>query len=119
MKSLEDLDGCATPRRRRPALLGAIALAASGLTPGCVGDVGGDRRDPGGSPSEGEVVDVAPAGMRRMTPEQFTSSMRDLFGDPALELDLDRDAGEVTSLLAVDKLNAAAEAIVARRASWG
>ncbi|WP_437834209.1 DUF1592 domain-containing protein [Sorangium sp. So ce1153] len=119
MKSLGDLDGCAAPRRRRAALLGAIALAASGLTPGCVGDVGGDRRDPGGSPSEGEVVDVAPAGMRRMTPEQFTSSMRDLFGDPALELDLDRDAGEVTSLLAVDKLNAAAEAIVARRASWG
>ncbi|KYG07348.1 hypothetical protein BE21_29815, partial [Sorangium cellulosum] len=101
------------------ALLGAAALAASGALSGCVGDVGGDRDGRDGATGDSGLVDVASAGLRRMTPEQFTSSMRDLFGDPGLELDLDPDAGEVASLLAVDKLNAAAEAIVARRASWG
>lgn len=123
VKSLEDLNSSAAPRGRWRALVGAAVLAASGLTPGCVGDLGSDRDappgDPGAPPGEGGLIDVAPAGMRRMTPEQFTRSMRDLFGDPGLELDLDPDTGEVTSLLAVDKLNAAAEAIVARRASWG
>ena len=113
---LDVLDRFTAPGRRATALAGAIVLAASDLLSGCVGDLGGDR---GGSPSASGLVDVAPAGMRRMTPEQFTSSMRDLFGDPGLDLDLDPDAGEVASLLAVDKLNAAAEAIVARRASWG
>ncbi|AUX44595.1 hypothetical protein SOCE26_060610 [Sorangium cellulosum] len=116
VKSLEDLDLFAASKRRGTALIGAVALAASGLTQGCVGHLGSDRD---GSSSDSGLVDVAPAGMRRVTPEQFTSSMRDLFGDPALELDLDPDAGEVASLLAVDKLNAAAEAIVARRSSWG
>ncbi|WP_433933850.1 DUF1592 domain-containing protein [Sorangium cellulosum] len=116
VKSLEDPDTFAARRRRTTALLGALVLAASGATAGCVGHAGdsdGDRPS-----AEGGLVDVAPAGMRRMTPEQFTNSMRDLFGDPALDLDLDADTGEVTSLLAVDKLNAAAEAIVARRPSW-
>lgn len=94
------------------ALLGALVLVASSLT-ACVGHIG-DR-----SLNDSGLVDVAAAGMRRMTPEQYTNSMRDLFGDPALELDLDPDTGEVISLLAVDKLNAAAEAIVARRGSWG
>ncbi|WP_437669228.1 DUF1592 domain-containing protein [Sorangium sp. So ce131] len=116
LKSLEVLDLCASSTRRGTALLGAVVLAASGLTQGCVGRLGDDRD---GSSSQSGLVDVAPAGMRRMTPQQFTSSMRDLFGDPALELDLDPDAGEVASLLAVDKLNAAAEVIVARRPSWG
>jgi hypothetical protein len=60
-------------------LLVALVLAASSLTPACVGNVGGER-------SESGLVDVAPAGMRRMTPEQYTNSMRDLFGDPALGL---------------------------------
>ncbi|WP_437578386.1 DUF1592 domain-containing protein [Sorangium sp. So ce887] len=113
VKSIEDLDLLAAPGRRGTALAGAVVLAASGLTSGCLG---GDRD---GSPSDSGLVDVAPARMRRMTPEQFTRSMRDLFGDPALDLDLDPDTGEVASLLAVDKLNAAAEAIVARRPSWG
>ncbi|WP_437725649.1 DUF1592 domain-containing protein [Sorangium sp. So ce861] len=119
---LEELGRSAARRRRGAALLGAVALAASGALSGCVGDVGGDRDGRDGRdepPGDSGLVDVAGAGMRRMTPEQFTSSMRDLFGDPGLELDLDPDAGEVASLLAVDKLNAAAEAIVARRASWG
>lgn len=116
VKPLEALDRLAAPRRRATALLGAVVLAASGSTLGCVGHAGGDSAEPS---SQSGLVDVAPARMRRMTPEQFTSSMRDLFGDPALVLDLDPDAGEVASLLAVDKLNAAAEAIVARRASWG
>ncbi|AUX29090.1 MULTISPECIES: DUF1592 domain-containing protein [Sorangium] len=116
---LETLGRSAAPRRRGAALLGAVALATSGALAGCVGDVGGDRDGRDGPPRDSGLVDVASAGMRRMTPEQFTSSMRDLFGDPGLDLDLDPDAGEVASLLAVDKLNAAAEAIVARRASWG
>ncbi|WP_437571700.1 DUF1592 domain-containing protein [Sorangium sp. So ce542] len=116
---LEELRRSAARRRRGAALLGAAALAASGALSGCVGDVGGDRDGRDGTPGDSGLVDVASAGLRRMTPEQFTSSMRDLFGDPGLELDLDPDAGEVASLLAVDKLNAAAEAIVARRASWG
>lgn len=107
----------AAPPRRGAARIGALAIAASSMTSACVGWIGGD--DDKGSKAEDGVVDVAPAGMRRMTPEQYTNSMRDLFGDPALKLDLDPDTGEVTSLLAVDKLNAAAEAIVARRGSWG
>ncbi|KYF52525.1 hypothetical protein BE08_35700 [Sorangium cellulosum] len=116
VKPLEELDRFAAPRRRATALLGAVVLAASGSPLGCVGHAGGDSAEPS---SQSGLVDVAPARMRRMTPEQFTNSMRDLFGDPELALDLDPDAGEVASLLAVDKLNAAAEAIVARRASWG
>ncbi|WP_434045771.1 MULTISPECIES: DUF1592 domain-containing protein [Sorangium] len=116
VKFLEKVDLFAASRRRATAWVGALALAASGSAAGCVGRAGGGGEGPSG---ESGLVDVAPAGMRRMTPEQFTNSMRDLFGDPALDLDLDADTGEVISLLAVDKLNAAAEAIVARRPSWG
>ncbi|WP_437280555.1 DUF1592 domain-containing protein [Sorangium sp. So ce375] len=119
MKPLEVLRFFTASGRRATALLGALSLAASGAAAGCVGHAGAGDGDGDGPPGQGGVVDVAPAGMRRMTPEQFKNSMRDLFGDPALDLDLDADTGEVTSLLAVDKLNAAAEAIVARRPSWG
>lgn len=115
VKPLEVLRFFTASGRRATALLGALSLAASGAAAGCVGHAG----DGDGPPGQRGLVDVAPAGMRRMTPEQFKNSMRDLFGDPALDLDLDADTGEVTSLLAVDKLNAAAEAIVARRPSWG
>ena len=113
---LDVLDRFTAPGRRATALAGAIVLAASDLLSGCVGDLGGDR---GGSPSASGLVDVAPAGMRRMTPEQFAELDARPVRRCGLEFDLDPDAGEVASLLAVDKLNAAAEAIVARRASWG
>ncbi|NUP11293.1 MAG: DUF1592 domain-containing protein [Polyangiaceae bacterium] len=95
--------------------LGALALAIGGANVSCTGDLGGDDPPPGGADGP---ADVEFAGMRRMTPDQYEHTMRDLFGDPELALDLDEDSGQVITLLAVDKLNAAAEAIVARRSSW-
>jgi hypothetical protein len=95
------------------------ALVVAALTPSCVGRIGsGDDGSVGGKPGENGLVDVATASLRRMTPEQYTSTMRDLFGDPGLQLELDPDTGQVVTLLAVDKLNTASETIVSRRGSW-
>lgn len=95
--------------------VGALALATAGANVSCVGGIGDDPDDKTSPPG---AADVEATSMRRMNPDQFENTMRDLFGDAELELELDADAGQVISLLAVDKLNAAAEAIVARRASW-
>ncbi len=106
--------------RARPlAWAGVLAMALGGLNVSCVGDIGdGDAEDGGPGSGQSGPADAEFAAMRRMTPIQYESTMRDLVGDPGLELDLDADAGQVITLLAVDKLNRAAEAIVARRASW-
>lgn len=95
-----------------------ITSAAFGT--GCNGSIGDNTPDGRGGPGSEDdgLIDASAAGMRRMTPEQYQNTMRDLFGDPGIVLDLDPDEGQVVALLTVDKLRAAAEQIVGRRASW-
>jgi len=101
-----------------PALLGSLVLAA----PACVGNIG-DRGNDGSSKVPGADgahpgLDVAPAGLRRLTPAQYLNSARDLLGDAQLELDLDPDTGQAVTLLGAEKLNAAADFIVSRSDAW-
>lgn len=100
-------------------MLGATMLTAA-VGAGCNGNIGEASPDGRGGPGSEDdgLIDASSAGMRRMTPEQFQNTMRDLFGDPGIVLDLDPDEGQVVALLTVDKLRAAAEQIVSRRASW-
>lgn len=98
---------------RRLACLLIIGLS------GCVGLLGGDEDgESGTTPAGGESVDVAWAPIRRMTPEQYENSVRDLVGDAELTLDLDEDSGEFFTRLGAEKLNLAVEQVVSRQDLW-
>ena len=92
---------------------------------GCVGNIGSGDEDslggpggPGGPGGANGPADAATSGLRRMTPEQYQNTLRDLVGDPELVLDLDIDEGPVITQLAVDKLRGAAAQVVSRRDQW-
>jgi hypothetical protein len=99
-----------------PALAGALALAS-----GCVGTIGGD------SPFDGPTSDLQSCGnaavtvevvpLRRLTPDQFENTLRDLFGDPELSIELEAGDGAISER-AVTQLRDAAELVVSRRAAW-
>lgn len=96
----------------------SATLLIIGLT-GCVGVLGGDDEgSSGNTPNGSEKVDVAWAPIRRMTPEQYENSVRDLVGDQELMLDLDEDTGEAFTRLAAEKLSLAIEHVVSRQALW-
>lgn len=99
-------------------------LLAAALSTGCVGNIGSGDEDsilgpggPGGPGGTGQV-DAATSGLRRMTPDQYQNTLRDLVGDPGLQLALDLDESEVITQLAVDKLRGAAAQVVERRDQW-
>jgi len=98
------------------ALLGSLSLTVA-----CVGNIG-DRagEDDKNAPANGAHpgLDVAWAGIRRMTPAQYLNSARDLLGDADLDLELDADTGEAMTLLGAEKLNAAADFIASRSDAW-
>ena len=61
------------------------------------------------------TIHVPEASLRRLTPEQYLNTVRDLLGDPEATVDLDADTGEAVTRLGAEKLHAAAE-ILAERA---
>jgi PAS domain-containing protein len=105
----------------RGALLVAACALASG---GCIGNIG-DRDDPAGAngPGSGTLacddgsVHTSVLPLRRMSPEQYESTLRDLFGDAALEVELDEGV-DIISEREVRQLRDAAEKIIGRRGSW-
>lgn len=113
-------------RRSRTARLCALVLLAAGAVAegGCVGSIG-DRAGGDGNGSGPAVdgahpgLDVASSAIRRMTPNQYVNSVRDLLGDADLELDLDADTGQAVTLLGAQKLNAAADYVASRSDVWG
>src|SRR5438105_13010032 len=99
--------GMANRTRTLGIFLGSAMLAIAG----CVGDIGGDDGAGTPSPNGDAPLDVAAAGIRRMTPDQYLNTARDLTGDPGLDLPLDPDQGASVTLLGAEKLNAAADFI--------
>ncbi|NUP07480.1 MAG: DUF1592 domain-containing protein [Polyangiaceae bacterium] len=103
-------------RTHHALALGAVLTLAS---LGCNGAIGDDDDGAGASgPGNEEKLDVASAPIRRMTPSQYQNAVRDLLGDPELEIALDDDTGEAFSRLAAEKLNAAVEVIAERESLW-
>src|SRR5262245_21080256 len=112
------------PSMGKARLFGTPLLALTLGTAACVGNIGGKGGDASDKPVVGAPdgahpgLDVASAGIRRLTPKQYVNSVRDLLGDAQLEIDLDADTGEAVTLLGAEKLNAAADFIVSRSDSW-
>ena len=105
----------------------ALVLSA-GCNPGAISDPGGSGGSggPGGSgPGAGGgplvcgdgAVHVSARPLRRLSPEQYANTVRDLTGDRALELNVDDEALVLTER-GVRQLRDAADAVLARRDRW-
>lgn len=73
-----------------------------------------------GAPPEASdecLGELEPRELRRLTPAQSRNTLRDLFGDPALETTYD-DTSLLISELGVRQLRAGAEEVLARRDHW-
>ncbi len=104
-------------------------LARSALAPlpllllgaGCIGNIGDSGDDvvgPGSGPEscqDGAEVTFHP--LRRLTPTQYTNTVRDLFGDQDFEADLDVGS-EIITEREVRQLRDNAELIVGRQSAW-
>ncbi len=105
-------------RRRLPALLGLTACLAAG----CIGDIG-DPGEGGPGPENGPLVcddgnvHVAVRPLRRLSSVQYVNTVRDLFGDPDFDAELD-EGEDIISEREVRQLRDAAEAIIDRSSSW-
>ena len=123
------------------AFLASLLLGSLGLE-GCVANITGDQNQPGGPGSPGlpglsgglagagsgptaTPADCAKAGpqvgptrIHRLTPEEYTSSLRALLGDPTLEPELDADREPIATLDGVRKWYNAADAAVPATATW-
>lgn len=100
----------------------AVALAAA-CTPGQITDPGGSSGGPGAGGTSPERAAatcsapvVAPRPLRRLTPEQYTNTVRDLLGDPGFSTEL--DSTDVITERGVRQLRAAAERALSRKAEW-
>ncbi len=114
----------------------AFALLATAMAGGCYsglgadGDGGGGKADDapvtGGGAETGDVpVDgcsgtpsVAPRLLHRLTPLQYTNTIRTLFGDPEFEASY-VDEQALPTLLGVRQLRTDAEVVLSRQDSWG
>lgn len=105
---------------------GKAALAASaGDDAGDDGADGGDGDDgSGGGDDDGAAAScqgvppsVTPRAMRRLTPEQYANTMRDLLGDTELLLEYD-DIETTPSERGIRQLRGDAEAAIARIEQW-
>lgn len=78
-----------------------------------------DAGDSGGEPlaCDGELPVVAPRPMRRLTPGQYQSTMRDLLGDPGFVAEYDATE-PVIAERGVRQLRDGAELALERRAQW-
>ncbi len=66
----------------------------------------------------GGLPEVAPHAMHRLTPLQYTNTIRELFGDPGFVASY-ADLDPIPSQLGVRQLRTDAESILARRSEWG
>ncbi len=89
--------------------------AAPGSGPGG-GSGPGSLDDPGALCNAG-IPAVAPRGLRRLTPEQYTNTVRDLLGDPGFAPDVD-DTEEIITERGVRQFRTAAELAITRQAQW-
>jgi hypothetical protein len=126
---------------RHSALLASVLLGSLGLE-GCVADITGAQNQPGGpgspnGPGLGGGLagagsnptvtpadcakagpQVGPARIHRLTPEEYTSSLRALLGDQTLEPELDADREPIATLDAVRKWYNAADRAVPPSSAW-
>jgi hypothetical protein len=72
----------------------------------------------GSSPDDCSAIRVGPERIHRLTPREYTNSLRALLGNEALELVLDADRGPIATLDAVRKWFNAADAAVPLTATW-
>ncbi len=109
-----------------------VAIAAVTLGAGCMGSIdgsaepdrgggGGEGGGPGGSVGVGPscaagIVPVSTARLRRLSPDQYANTARDLLADPKAEAHLAGGDGAIISGLEVDRLNQTAAELVARGA---
>ena len=104
-----------------------VALGLVGAcNPGAISDPSGSAGGgPGAGPGAGGgplvcgdgAVHVSARPLRRLTPEQYTNTIRDLTGDASIELNVD-DEGIVLTERGVRQLRDAADAVLARRDRW-
>lgn len=123
----------------RPALFAGLLLASLGPW-GCVGNIGGGNDlggvssgpgmsgpggpgaggnggGPGSSPKDCDAV-VGPERIYRLTPAEYTSSIRTLLGNEALAPALDADREPIATLDGVRKWYNAADSAVPSTAAW-
>lgn len=112
----------------RSGLAGALTLAVGMGAGGCVGNIGDGTEGgpgvggPGGNDPNNVVcgdgsVHTSALPLRRLSPEQYQNTVRDLFGDAEFAGTI--DAGEpIISEREVRQLRDNAEAIIGRSAAW-
>jgi hypothetical protein len=95
---------------------GSASDSASGSA-----EEGGSGGDTGDAPPldacGGGIPEVAPHAMHRLTPLQYTNTIRDLFGDPEFAASY-ADLDPIPSMLGVRQLRTDAELVLARRDNW-
>ncbi len=92
---------------------GSGGIAGSGATSGSSGSAGS-----GGAASNCTTIGVGPERIHRLTPDEYTSSVRALTGDGSLDPVLDADREPIATLDAVRKWYVAADAAVPLSPSW-
>ena len=82
------------------------------------GGGGGDTDDaPPLDACGGGIPEVSPHAMHRLTPLQYTNTIRDLFGDPEFTASY-ADLDPIPSMIGVRQLRTDAELVLARRENW-
>jgi hypothetical protein len=98
------------------------------LVAGCNGLIADPGAKPGSSGGPGSLENpealcnagipaVEPRDLRRLSPEQYTNTVRDLLGDPGFTPDVD-DAEQIITERGVRQLRGAAELAISRQAEW-
>lgn len=113
------------PDAMRARLAMPALLLATATTPACTGlfgDLTGEGDDTGGSVEDallcgGDTIQATHVPLRRLTPEQFNNTIRDLTGDLTFEAELEPADGAITER-AVRQLRDAAELVLTRRDQW-
>jgi hypothetical protein len=111
-----------TTRRFDALRLATVVALAAATSVGCIGDIGGGASDedgPGTGPQSCEDVGIHGAArpLRRLSPEQYENTMRDLLGDEGFTGDLG-EGGEIITESEVRALRDGAERAISRSGSW-
>jgi hypothetical protein len=121
--------------RRHPGIFVGIVGVTLGLG-GCVGNITGDPGsgsptsglgnpnepgdpgDPGATPGACMGGQVGPERIHRLTPNEYTNTLRTLLGNDAVEPVLDADRQPIATLDAVRKWFNAADSVVPTKSAW-